>query len=198
MSPQDRPSGCIATCLAAVWIIWWTFGTLLFDGMLAWGIFWQLTATTYPSVPGVITKSEVLVDHDSDGTRGRPDLEYTYMVGGVEYRGTAYRYPPFNKPTPDWEDFVQLAVTEIRHFGGASIQVARRLRAKLENLMQTLPEERAALLRQELELLHCSAERFFTEPEDRALADISDLQGVGGKQTRSQQGQAASSGQSEG
>jgi hypothetical protein len=26
-----------------------------------------------------------------------------------------------------------------------------------------------------------STERFFAEPEDRALADISDLQGVGGK-----------------
>ena len=28
--------------------------------------------------------------------------------------------------TPDWEDFVHLAVTEIRHFGGQSIQIARR------------------------------------------------------------------------
>ena len=26
--------------------------------------------------------------------------------------------------TPDWEDFVKLAVTEIRHFGGESIQIA--------------------------------------------------------------------------
>ncbi len=82
--------------------------------------------------------------------------------------------------TPDWEDFVQLAVTEIRHFGGQSIQVARRLRAMLENLIQTLPENRASLLRQELALLHRSAERFFNEPEDRALADVSDFQGVGG------------------
>ena len=84
--------------------------------------------------------------------------------------------------TPDWEDFVHLAVTEIRHFGGASIQVARRLRAMLENLIQSLTEERAALLRPELALLHRSAQRFFAEPEDRALADISDFQGVGGKQ----------------
>jgi uncharacterized membrane protein len=83
--------------------------------------------------------------------------------------------------TPDWEDFVHLAVTEIRHFGGASIQVARRLRAMLENLIQSLTEERAALLRRELALLHRSAERFFSEPEDRALADVSDFQGVGGK-----------------
>src|SRR5262249_10944372 len=45
--------------------------------------------------------------------------------------------------TPDWEDFVRLAVTEIRQFGGSSIQVARRLRAMLENLIETLPAERA-------------------------------------------------------
>jgi uncharacterized membrane protein len=83
--------------------------------------------------------------------------------------------------TPDWEDFVSLAVTEIRQFGGTSIQIARRMRAMLENLLQTLPPERAPILRRELELLKRSAERFFAEPEDRALAQVSDSQGVGGK-----------------
>ena len=83
--------------------------------------------------------------------------------------------------TPDWEDFVYLAVTEIRQFGGTSIQVARRLRAMLENLTQVLPPERTALLRRELTLLQRSAQRFFPEVEDQALADVSDLQGVGGK-----------------
>jgi uncharacterized membrane protein len=86
--------------------------------------------------------------------------------------------------TPDWEDFVTLAVTEIRHFGVGSIQVARRLRAMLEDLIQTVPEERAAILREELALLHRSADRFFTEPEDRALAEVSDSQGMGGTQGR--------------
>jgi uncharacterized membrane protein len=90
--------------------------------------------------------------------------------------------------TPNWDDFVYLAVTEIRHFGCESIQVARRLRAMLEDLLRTLPAERHPLLRQELDLLHRSAERFFSEPEDRALAGISDLQGVGGKADKSQSG----------
>jgi uncharacterized membrane protein len=81
--------------------------------------------------------------------------------------------------TPDWEDFVQLAVTEIRLFGGESIQIARRLRAMLENLLQTLPERRLPLLRRELSLLRRSAERCFVEPEDRALAEVGDSQGVG-------------------
>lgn len=85
--------------------------------------------------------------------------------------------------TPDWEDFVYLAVTEIRHFGGTSIQVARRLRAMLENLAEVLAPERAAPLRGELDRLHRSAGRFFPEPEDQALADESDLQGVGGKRS---------------
>jgi uncharacterized membrane protein len=81
--------------------------------------------------------------------------------------------------TPDWEDFVTLAVTEIRHFGDSSIQIARRLRAMLVDLMATLPEERAEPLRQELKLLKKSAERFFQEPEDRVLAEVSDAQGLG-------------------
>ena len=82
--------------------------------------------------------------------------------------------------TPDWEDFVVLAVTEIRQFGGASIQIARRLRAMLENLIATLPAVRAEPLRRELQLLKKSAERFFHDPEDRALADECDSQGMGG------------------
>jgi uncharacterized membrane protein len=89
--------------------------------------------------------------------------------------------------TPNWDDFVCLAVTEIRHFGSESIQVARRLRAMLEDLLRTLPEERHPLLRQELDLLHRSAERFFSEPEDRELAGVSDRQGVGGKVDASSQ-----------
>jgi uncharacterized membrane protein len=84
-------------------------------------------------------------------------------------------------PTPNWEDFVHLAATEIRHVGGTSIQIARRLRAMLEDLIQALPAVRTALLRQELALLHRSAERCFDEPEDRALAEVRDWQGVGGK-----------------
>jgi len=91
--------------------------------------------------------------------------------------------------TPDWGDFDRLAVTEIRQFGGGSIQVVRRLRAMLENLIQTLPPERASFLRQELDLLKRSVERFFKEPEDRALAQVSDSQGVGGSHAQGPAGE---------
>ena len=93
--------------------------------------------------------------------------------------------------TPDWEDYVHLAVTEIRHFGGDSIQVARRLRAMLESLIQILPESRRPLLRREWDLLQRTAERAFPEPEDRALAEVGDFQGVGGRHAQEQEPPAA-------
>jgi uncharacterized membrane protein len=86
--------------------------------------------------------------------------------------------------TPDWEDFVTLAITEIRQFGGGSIQVVRRMRAMLEDLIENLPDQRRGPLRQELTLLHRTVARHFPEPEDQALANESDVQGVGGTEER--------------
>jgi uncharacterized membrane protein len=82
--------------------------------------------------------------------------------------------------TPDWPDYVLLAVSEIRHYGQGSIQVARRLRAMLEHLMRVLPEGRRAPLRRELQLLQKSVERDFDDQMDRDMAEVSDNQGVGG------------------
>jgi uncharacterized membrane protein len=83
--------------------------------------------------------------------------------------------------TPNWEDFVSIAVTEIRQYGSGSIQVMRRLQAMLESLIATLPESRRAVLLLELNLLQSTVERTFIEPEDRVRASVSDLQGVGGR-----------------
>ena len=82
--------------------------------------------------------------------------------------------------TPNWEDFVHLACTEIRHYGAGSIQIMRRMLSMLENLMQTLPRHRHAELRQQLALLDRTIEGHFTFAEDRALARIADPQGLGG------------------
>ena len=82
--------------------------------------------------------------------------------------------------TPDWDDFVSLAVTEIRHFGRDSIQIVRRMRALLENLIQAVPPNRAAALRVELEILSRGLEGDFRDPEDRIRAASGDSLGVGG------------------
>jgi uncharacterized membrane protein len=91
-------------------------------------------------------------------------------------------------PTPNGDDFVCLAVSEIRLFGAGSLQVPRRLRAMLEHLIEVLPGPRTAPLRQELDLLHNAVEREYTELEDRRRADIGDRQGVGGSSSREHQG----------
>ncbi len=82
--------------------------------------------------------------------------------------------------TPNWEDFVHLTCTEIRHCGADSVQIMRRTRSMLENLMQTLPPHRHAELRQQLELLDRTVDGHYAFAEDRALALIPDSQGLGG------------------
>jgi uncharacterized membrane protein len=81
--------------------------------------------------------------------------------------------------TPNWEDFVHLAFCEIRHYGAENMQIARRLRAMIENLIKTLPEFRHPALREQLDLLDRTLERIYVIPEDLALARVADSQGLG-------------------
>jgi uncharacterized membrane protein len=84
--------------------------------------------------------------------------------------------------TPDWPDYVTLAVSEIRQYGEGSLQVSRRLRALLERLITVLPAARWAPLQQELALLKSAVARKFPDEEDRRRAGIGDYQGVGGSE----------------
>ena len=86
--------------------------------------------------------------------------------------------------TPDWEDFLQLTFSEVRLYGAANFQIARRIRAMIEDLMRTLPESRHPALRHELDLLDKMLERLYPIPEDLALAREPDLQGLGGARRR--------------
>ena len=81
--------------------------------------------------------------------------------------------------TPDWQDFVELSCREIRLYGADNYQVARRMRAMLENLAQTLPATRAPALLRELSLLDRTLERLDMLADDLSLAHTADLQGLG-------------------
>jgi len=81
--------------------------------------------------------------------------------------------------TPNWEDFVHLTFTEIRFYGASNIQIARRLRASIMDLMSALPAEHHPALQQELNLLDKILEKSYLFPEDLALARIADSQGLG-------------------
>ena len=82
--------------------------------------------------------------------------------------------------TPNWEDFVNLTCTEIRHCGAGSVQIMRRMRSMLENLILTLPQHRHPDLRKQLELLDRTVKEHYAFPEDQVLALIPDPQGLGG------------------
>ncbi|HUB45190.1 MAG TPA: DUF2254 domain-containing protein [Acetobacteraceae bacterium] len=83
-------------------------------------------------------------------------------------------------PTPNWDDFVQLTCREIRLYGARNFQVARRLRAMIDDLISVLPEARHPALLRELDLLDRTLARLHDFPEDYALARQPDLQGLGG------------------
>ena len=82
--------------------------------------------------------------------------------------------------TPNWDDFVYLAFSEIRYSGSNNLQIVRRMRAMIENLVQTLPPNRRESLLRQLSLLDREVERIFTYPEELALARVADAQGLGG------------------
>lgn len=82
-------------------------------------------------------------------------------------------------PVPSWYDFVSLALEEIRLYGANSIQVMRRMRAMLCDLIAELPAERQSVLRVHLARIDTRVNRMFPFADDRASASMEDRQGLG-------------------
>jgi uncharacterized membrane protein len=78
-----------------------------------------------------------------------------------------------------WEGYVRLAFDEPRLVGAGSPQVARRLRAALEDLKTVAPPERRPPLDRQLELLDEAVRRAFTDNADIDAALVPDMQGIG-------------------
>lgn len=70
-------------------------------------------------------------------------------------------------PRPDWAAYVALACDEIRRAGEAQMQIQRRLRAMLKDLLEVAPESRCPPLREQVRLLDMALERAFAEVERR-------------------------------
>jgi uncharacterized membrane protein len=83
-------------------------------------------------------------------------------------------------PASTWDDYLSLAFDEIRQCGAASLQVDRRLRTALQDLIATAPNEaRRAAVRRYLEHLDQCLERGPFDDKDRATAHGIDWQGLG-------------------
>jgi uncharacterized membrane protein len=83
------------------------------------------------------------------------------------------------EPVLSWAGYVRLAFDELRLAGAGSPQVARRLRAALEDLKAVAPPERHAPLDRQLRLLEAAVHRSYQDEEDVHAALVGDSQGIG-------------------
>jgi uncharacterized membrane protein len=104
-------------------------------------------------------------------------------IGAVDFRPREPAEPGQGRvlvAARDWEQYLALGVTEIRDYGASSVQVARRLRAMLEELHgAVLPEHRPAV-EDELDRLEAAVTHALGSSPDLDRAREADRQGLGG------------------
>lgn len=133
-----------------------------------------------PAVNDPTTAVQVLNHIESFLTRiGQSPLPDRHVLAGDDGR------PRLVLRGRTWEDYLQLAVSEIRDYGATSTQVCRRLRALFDGLLDSLPPTQHPAVRAEADLLSESVERAFPDATRRAVAQTADSQGVGGRSRRS-------------
>jgi uncharacterized membrane protein len=91
----------------------------------------------------------------------------------------AHQRPRLFMSPPTWDLLVALAFEEIRHHGAGSLQVVRRLRSAVEDLLENLPEGRHPPLRRQIRLLDDTTESAFQFDSEREAARHADAQGIG-------------------
>jgi len=127
-----------------------------------------------PAVNDPTTAVQVL-DHLGEMLRllGTAPLPPAVAPADVPSQGVVLR-------TRRWDDVVELSFTEIRQYGGSSVQVVRRLRALLEDLHgRVLPERRPAV-EDELARLDATIAAHWSDTIDLDRARQADGQGIGG------------------
>jgi uncharacterized membrane protein len=82
-------------------------------------------------------------------------------------------------PYPTWDDFLRLGLDEIRAYGAESVQVMRRMKALIQNLVVVLPAERHPALRDWEQRLQGSVARSFADAREKRDASVADRQGLG-------------------
>lgn len=106
------------------------------------------------------------------------------VVGGRHLRGETIRDGQGQHRvvlrTPNWEDFVHVACIEIADCGASNVQIARRLRAMLENSIGWLPRHRHPALIQQRDRLDRMLTSLYPNADDLMLARMADTQGLGG------------------
>lgn len=103
---------------------------------------------------------------------GRKQLEVgTFSDGSGKLRLTI--------PSPAWDDFLHLAFEEILAYGAQNVQVMRRMKALVADLISLLPRQRHAGLKYWQQRLQASVARSFEDTEQKLSASMEDRQGLG-------------------
>ena len=106
-----------------------------------------------------------------------------HRIGATDFRAEPARSAGTGRvlvAVRGWEEYLALGVTEIRAYGASSVQVARRLRAMLEELHgAVLPEYRASV-EDELARLDAAVALALSSSPDFDRARMADRQGLGG------------------
>jgi uncharacterized membrane protein len=82
-------------------------------------------------------------------------------------------------PAPTWEEYLDLALIEIRHYGAGSPQIARRLTALHAHLLEIVDEAERPRIELEQALLADSLVTAFPDPRERAILSRPDPLGLG-------------------
>ena len=82
-------------------------------------------------------------------------------------------------PAPRWEQYLDLGLTEIRQYGAGSIQVARRLRAMYDHLLEVVGEAGRERIELERRLLDEELAVSFPDRDERGIASRPDRLGLG-------------------
>jgi uncharacterized membrane protein len=83
-------------------------------------------------------------------------------------------------PAPSWDQYVDLALTEIRQYGTRSAQVARRLRALHNHLLEIVDDSQRGRIELERRLLDEGLIAAFPDPREREILEHPDRLGLGG------------------
>ena len=110
------------------------------------------------------------------------------VLGHIGRTDLAKRTKPTSADTPasvvmgarQWEEYVVLGFTEIREFGASSVQIMRRLRALLEELLELVRPEYRPAVEDELRRLDATVADGWRHSIDRDRANAADRQGIGG------------------
>jgi hypothetical protein len=88
-----RPiSNYAGTIFLAIFGLFWCSFTFFFDGILSWNLVQQLRASSFPTVAGTVTHSELKIDSDGEGTTYSADVHFRYAVDRQTHEAKSLRF----------------------------------------------------------------------------------------------------------